>query len=155
MDRSHKGEVQCTGIITLACLIFELVPFVVFHTWSLFGACPSFTTWGKTGVSCDNLPLLFLSQQILFKLHSCITFIDILEFGLPATHGFKDGWQNGFDEILWHAITCNRFLSKCMHSSLLFMYRTNSKFYFLQLSLTVSMMAYKMAVVRWNSLTHT
>ena len=60
MDRSHKGEVQCTGIITLACLIFELVPFVVFHTWILSGACPSFTTWGKTGVSCNNLPLLFL-----------------------------------------------------------------------------------------------
>ena len=31
-DRSHKGRVQCTGIITLACLIFELLPFVVFHT---------------------------------------------------------------------------------------------------------------------------
>ena len=27
----------------------------------MFGACPSFTTWGKTGVSCDNLPLLFLN----------------------------------------------------------------------------------------------
>ena len=65
MDRSHKGEVQCTGIITLACLIFELVPFVVFHTWILFGACPSFTTWGKTGVSCDNLPLLFICFNLL------------------------------------------------------------------------------------------
>ena len=59
VDRYHRGEVQCTGIITLACLIFELVPFVVFHTWILSGACPSFTTWGKTVVSCDNLPLLF------------------------------------------------------------------------------------------------
>ena len=32
MDRSHQGEVQCRGIITLTCLIFELLPFVVFHT---------------------------------------------------------------------------------------------------------------------------
>ena len=54
---------QCTGIITLACLIFELVPFVVFHTWILSGACPSFTTWGKTGVSCDNLPLLLTDYR--------------------------------------------------------------------------------------------
>ena len=30
MDRSHQGEVQCTGIITLARLSFELVAFVVF-----------------------------------------------------------------------------------------------------------------------------
>ena len=70
MDRSHKGEVQCTGIITLACLIFELVPFVVFHTWILSGACPSFTTWGKKGVSCDNLPLLFIIFSVFQKPQS-------------------------------------------------------------------------------------
>ena len=32
VDRSHQGGVQCTGTITLACLIFELLPFVYFHT---------------------------------------------------------------------------------------------------------------------------
>ena len=32
VDRSHEGRVQCTEIITLACLIFELLLFVVFHT---------------------------------------------------------------------------------------------------------------------------
>ena len=32
VDRSHQGGVQCTGIITFACLIFELLPFVYFHT---------------------------------------------------------------------------------------------------------------------------
>ena len=31
-DRSHQGGVQCTGTTTLACLIFELLPFVYFHT---------------------------------------------------------------------------------------------------------------------------
>ena len=76
MDRSHKGEEQCTGIITLACLIFELVPFVVFHTWMLFGACPSFTTWGKTGVSCDNLPLLFFIVFLLTLLLLCTIIYD-------------------------------------------------------------------------------
>ena len=32
VDRSHQGRVQCTGTITLACLIFVLLPFVYFHT---------------------------------------------------------------------------------------------------------------------------
>ena len=32
VDRSHQGGVQCTGTITLAYLIFELLPFVYFHT---------------------------------------------------------------------------------------------------------------------------
>ena len=38
VDRSHQGGVQCTGTITLACLILELLPFVYFHTWILSGA---------------------------------------------------------------------------------------------------------------------
>ena len=32
VDRSHQGRVQCRGTITLTCLIFELLPFVYFHT---------------------------------------------------------------------------------------------------------------------------
>ena len=28
VDRSHQGGGQCTGTITLACLIFELLPFI-------------------------------------------------------------------------------------------------------------------------------
>ena len=32
VDRSHQGGVQCAGIITLASLIFQLLPFVFFHT---------------------------------------------------------------------------------------------------------------------------
>ena len=32
VDRSHQGVVHSTGTITLACLIFELLPFVYFHT---------------------------------------------------------------------------------------------------------------------------
>ena len=32
VDRSHQGGVQCIETITLACLIFELLPFVYFHT---------------------------------------------------------------------------------------------------------------------------
>ena len=30
VDRSHQGGVQCTGIITLACLIFELLHLFIF-----------------------------------------------------------------------------------------------------------------------------
>ena len=32
VDGSHEGGVHCTGIITLACLIFYLLSFVYFHT---------------------------------------------------------------------------------------------------------------------------
>ena len=32
VDRSHQGGVQCTRTITLALLLFELLPFVYFHT---------------------------------------------------------------------------------------------------------------------------
>ena len=33
--RSHWGEVHCTRTITLYCLILELLPFVIIHTWIL------------------------------------------------------------------------------------------------------------------------
>ena len=47
VDRSHQGGVQCTGTITLACLIFELLPFVYFHTWILSGAyLQNYTSYG-------------------------------------------------------------------------------------------------------------
>ena len=32
VDRSHQEGVQCTGAVTFACLIFELLAFVYFHT---------------------------------------------------------------------------------------------------------------------------
>ena len=40
VDRSDQGGLQCTWTITLACLIFQLLPFVYFHTWFLSGASP-------------------------------------------------------------------------------------------------------------------
>ena len=71
VDRSHQGGVQCTWTLTLAYVIFELLSFVYFHFWILSGAylqdytsyCYEIswmvTTWGKRGVFCNNLPLLF------------------------------------------------------------------------------------------------
>ena len=88
MDRSHWGGVQCEGIITLACFIFELVPFVVFHTWILSGACPSFTTWGKTGVSCDNLPLLYAVENAV-KFHKSINQFSASEGINPSPTAVK------------------------------------------------------------------
>ena len=70
-----KGKCSAQESLTLACLIFELVPFVVFHTWILSGACPSFTTWGKTGVSCDNFPLLY--EFVPSWVTSWLIFVDI------------------------------------------------------------------------------
>ena len=47
VDRSHQGGVQCTGTITFTCLIFELLPFVYFHTWILSGAyLQNYTSYG-------------------------------------------------------------------------------------------------------------
>ena len=74
VDRSHQGGVQCTRTLTLAYLIFELLPFVDFLTWILSGAYLQnytsygyeiswmVTTWGKTDVFSDNLPLLLIVQ---------------------------------------------------------------------------------------------
>ena len=47
VDRSHQGGVQCTGTITLAYFIFELLPFVYFHTWILSWAyLQNYTSYG-------------------------------------------------------------------------------------------------------------
>ena len=47
VDRSHHGGVQCTGTITLTCLIFELLLFVYFHTRVLSGAyLENYTCYG-------------------------------------------------------------------------------------------------------------
>ena len=47
VDRSHQVRVQCTWTVTLACLIFELLPFVYFHTWILLGAhLQNYTSYG-------------------------------------------------------------------------------------------------------------
>ena len=47
VDRSYQEGVQCTGTITFACLIFELLPFVYFHTWILSGAyLQKYTSYG-------------------------------------------------------------------------------------------------------------
>ena len=77
VNRSHQGGVQHTWTLTLGCFIFELLPFVYFHTWILSGAyLQDYTsygyeiswmviTWGKAGVFCDNL-LLLLKFWIFF-----------------------------------------------------------------------------------------
>ena len=47
MDRSHQGGIQCTWTVTLACLIFESLPFVYFHTWILSAAyLQNYTSYG-------------------------------------------------------------------------------------------------------------
>ena len=82
VNRSHQGGVQCTWTLTPGCFIFELLPFVYFHTWILSGAyLQDYTsygyeiswmviTWGKTGVFWDNLPLLL--KNCLKRRKSCL-----------------------------------------------------------------------------------
>ena len=86
VDRSHQGGVQSTGIITLACLIFELLPFVYFHTWILSGAyLQNYNSYGyeilwvdrshQGGVQCKWTITL---ASLMFELLPFIFFI--LEF---------------------------------------------------------------------------
>ena len=77
VDKSHQGRVQCTGNITLACLIFELLPFVYFHTWILSGAyLQNYTSYGNEvlwvdrshqwGVQClETITLAYLIFELL------------------------------------------------------------------------------------------
>ena len=47
VDRSHQGGVQCTWSLTLASLIFQLLPFVYFHIWILSRAyLQNYTSYG-------------------------------------------------------------------------------------------------------------
>ena len=86
MDRFHQGRLQCTGTITLACLIFELLPFVYFHTWILFGAyLQNYTSYGyeilwvyrshQRGVQCTGtitLACLFFELLPFVYFHTWI-----------------------------------------------------------------------------------
>ena len=78
VNRSHQGGVQCTWTLTLGCFIFELLPFVYFHTWILSGAyLQDYTsygyeiswmviTWGKTICSSCfkwSVGLIFFSNN--------------------------------------------------------------------------------------------
>ena len=77
VDRSHHGGVQCTGTITLACLMFELLPFVYFHTCILSGAyLQNYTSYGyeillvdrsyQGGVQCtETMTLPCLIYELL------------------------------------------------------------------------------------------
>ena len=77
VDRSHQEGVQCIGTITLACLIFELLPFVYFHIWILSGAyLQNYTSYGyeilwvdrshQGGVQCTGtITLAYLMFELL------------------------------------------------------------------------------------------
>ena len=77
VDRSHQGGVQCAGIITLASLIFQLLPFV-------FSICPS-----KTGRIMDHpwraggrRPLLcpeHISKTVLATVMKFYGWIDLIK----------------------------------------------------------------------------
>ena len=105
VNRSHQGGVQCTWTLTLGCFIFELLPFVYFHTWILSGAyLQDYTsygyeiswmgiTWGKTGVFCDNLPLLLCVCSTSFE--NCVGKGEIAlnEQFLLFSHCFLPFWR--------------------------------------------------------------
>ena len=99
VNRSHQGEVQYKWTITLACLIFELLPFVYFHTWILSGTyLQNYTSYGYEilrvdrshlgGVQCkwtitlaclffQLLPFVYFHTWILSRtyLQNCTSYV--------------------------------------------------------------------------------
>ena len=88
VDKSHQGEVQCRWAKTLACLIFELLPFIYFFTWILSGpyfqnilaVVMKFCGWIdliKWGVQCTwTLTIACLIFQLLhLRLFSYLNFV--------------------------------------------------------------------------------
>ena len=87
VDRSHEGGVQCTWTVTFACLIFEFLPFVYFHTWILSGAyLQKHTSYGyeilwvdrshQGGVQCTwTITVACLIFELFFILEFCLEHI--------------------------------------------------------------------------------
>ena len=103
VDRS-QGGVQCTGTITLACLIFEFLPFVYFHTWILSGAyLQNYTSYGyeilwvdrshQGGVQCTWTVTL---AYLIFEL---LTFVYFHTWILSGA--YLQNYTSYVYEILW------------------------------------------------------
>ena len=104
VDRSHQGGVQCTGTITLACLIFELLPFVYFHTWILSGAyLQNYTSYGYESLWVDR------SHQGGVQWTWTVTLGCLIFELLPSVYfhtwilsgAYLQNWTNYGYEILW------------------------------------------------------
>ena len=104
IDRSHQGGVQCTGEITLACLIFELLPFVYIHTWTLSRAyLQNYTSYGyeillvdrshQGGVQCTGTITL---AYLIFELLPFVYFHTWILSGAYLQNYTSYGY-----EILW------------------------------------------------------
>ena len=104
VDRSHQGGVQCTWTITLACLIFELLPFVYFHTWILSWAyLQNYTSYGYE--------ILWVDRSHHGGVHCTWTktlvclFFELLPFVDFHTWIMSDAYLQNFTsygyEILW------------------------------------------------------
>ena len=62
MDRSHQERVHCTWTVTGACFIFELLPFVYFHTW----------IWLQLGVRQFKVFLIRVDCLLLYLLKELV-----------------------------------------------------------------------------------
>ena len=80
VDRSHQGGVQCTWTVTLVCLIFELLPFVYFHTWILSGAyLQNYTSYGYEILWVDRFHQGGVEYTWTVTL-GCLIFFELLSF---------------------------------------------------------------------------
>ena len=104
MDRSHQVGVQCTWTVTLACLSFESLPFVYFHTWFLSGAyLENYTSYGyeilwmdrshQWGVQCTwtiTLACLIFELLPFVFFHTC--FLSGAHLQDYAIYSYEISW---------------------------------------------------------------
>ena len=148
VDRSHQGRVHCTGTVTLACIIFELLPFVYFHTWILSGAyLQNYTSYGyeilwvdrsyQGGVQCTGTITL---ACLIFELLPFVYFHTWILSGAYlqnyTSYGYEILWvdrsHQGGVQCTWTiTLVCFFFLviALCLFSYLTFVRRISPKLY--------------------------
>ena len=133
VDKSHQGGVQCTGTITLACLIFELLPFVYFHTWILSEAyLQNFTSYGyeillvdrsyQAGVQWTGTITL---ASLIFELLPFVYFHTWILSGAYlqkyTSYGYEILWVDRSHQGVWIPFRCIAYIlfSNMNHNSCL------------------------------------
>ena len=104
VDRTHLGGLHCTWTVTLACLIFQLLPFVYFHTWILSGAyLQNYTSYGYEILLVDTSHLGGLQCTWTVTL-ACLIFelLPIVYFHTWILSGaYLQNYTSYVYEILW------------------------------------------------------
>ena len=111
VDRSHLGGLQCRWTVTLACLVFELLPFVYFHTISktilaMFMKCCGWIDLIKGGGGKVQCKWTVTLACLIFELLPFVYFYTWILSGAYLQNYTSYGY-----EILWVFTRWNKFRS--------------------------------------------